>query len=237
MPKGAWRRSPTPLARRSPSPTTPQTTSRLSKTRPGAKSNSPTRAAGDLETVTDALAGVTKYAYDSQHRLTSITDPRGNVILKNIYNGEGRITEQEDGLKNLWKLEYKPGETIVTEPAGRQTQIRLRRPEPGRLGNRPARPHDDDQLRRSRQRPRSHPARRGEMDLRPRRSRQPHLGQRPRRRRTKLRIRRPEPADQLHRRPRQRLELRMVQSQRSGQRSPIPKAAKRPSPTTNRASR
>jgi len=75
-------------------------------------------AAGDLETVTDALGGVTKYAYDSQHRITSITDPRGNVILKNIYNGEGKITEQEDGLGHLWKLEYKPSETLVTEPEG-----------------------------------------------------------------------------------------------------------------------
>jgi RHS repeat-associated protein len=75
-------------------------------------------AAGDLETVTDALGGVTKYAYDAQHRITSITDPRSNVILKNVYNSEGKITEQEDGLKHLWKLEYKPSETIVTEPEG-----------------------------------------------------------------------------------------------------------------------
>jgi len=77
-------------------------------------------AAGDLETVTDALGGVTKYAYDSAHRLTSITDPRGNVILKNTYDGQGRITEQRDGLEDLWKLEYKAGETIVTEPRGGQ---------------------------------------------------------------------------------------------------------------------
>ena|GEM_PF-949734 len=75
-------------------------------------------AAGDLESVTDALGGVTKYAYDSQHRLTQITDPRGDVILKNVYNGEGKITEQEDGLGHLWKLEYRPLETIVTEPEG-----------------------------------------------------------------------------------------------------------------------
>jgi YD repeat-containing protein len=75
-------------------------------------------AAGDLETVTDALGGVTKCAYDAQHRMTSITDPRGNVILKNVFNGEGKITEQQDGLSHVWKLEYKPSETIVTEPEG-----------------------------------------------------------------------------------------------------------------------
>jgi RHS repeat-associated protein len=75
-------------------------------------------AAGDLESATDALGGVTKYAYDAQHRLTSITDPRGNVILKNTYDSQGRITEQRDGLEDLWKLEYKPAETVVTEPEG-----------------------------------------------------------------------------------------------------------------------
>jgi len=75
-------------------------------------------AAGDLETVTDALGGVTKYGYDAQHRMTSITDPRSNVILKNVYDGQGRIVEQKDGLENLWKLKYKEGETIVTEPEG-----------------------------------------------------------------------------------------------------------------------
>ncbi|MGE5335868.1 MAG: right-handed parallel beta-helix repeat-containing protein, partial [Nitrososphaerota archaeon] len=74
--------------------------------------------AGDLESVTDALGGITKYGYDSQHRLTTITDPRGNVILKNTYDGEGRITEQEEGLGHVWKLEYKTGETVVTEPEG-----------------------------------------------------------------------------------------------------------------------
>ncbi len=74
--------------------------------------------AGDLETVTDALGGVTEYEYDAQHRIKAITDPRENVILKNTYDGQGRIVEQRDGLNNLWKLEYKPSETIVTEPEG-----------------------------------------------------------------------------------------------------------------------
>lgn len=74
--------------------------------------------AGDLATATDALGGVTEYTYDADHRLKTIKDPRGNVILKNTYDGQGRIVEQLDGLENLWKLEYKEDETIVTEPEG-----------------------------------------------------------------------------------------------------------------------
>ncbi len=75
-------------------------------------------AAGDLATVTDALGGVTEYTYDAAHRLKTIKDPRGNVILQNTYDGQGRVIEQLDGLENLWTLEYKEGETIVTEPEG-----------------------------------------------------------------------------------------------------------------------
>ena len=78
-------------------------------------------AAGDLATVTDALGGVTEYTYDSEHRMKTIKDPRGNVILKNTFDPQGRITEQQDGLENLWKLEYKENETVVTEPKGGKT--------------------------------------------------------------------------------------------------------------------
>ncbi len=74
--------------------------------------------AGDLATVTDALGGVTEYTYDAAHRIKTIKDPRGNVVLKNTYDGQGRVVEQKDGLENLWNLEYKPSETIVTEPEG-----------------------------------------------------------------------------------------------------------------------
>ncbi len=74
--------------------------------------------AGDLATVTDALGGVTEYSYDSDHRLKSIKDPRGNTILQNTFDGQGRIVEQRDGLEHLWKLAYGSGETTVTEPEG-----------------------------------------------------------------------------------------------------------------------
>ena len=73
---------------------------------------------GELETATDALGGITKYGYDADQRLLTITDPRNHVILKNTYDGQGRIVEQLDGLENLWEIEYKPGETVVTQPEG-----------------------------------------------------------------------------------------------------------------------
>jgi RHS repeat-associated protein len=75
-------------------------------------------SAGDLKTVTDALGGLTEYTYDSAHRLKTIKDPRGNVILKNTYDGQGRVIEQRDALENLWTLEYKEDETVVTDPEG-----------------------------------------------------------------------------------------------------------------------
>jgi RHS repeat-associated protein len=75
-------------------------------------------SAGNLQTVTDALGGTTTYAYDSAHRLTSITDPRGVTFLRNTYDAQGRVTEQRDGLDNLWDLDYTSGQTTVTEPEG-----------------------------------------------------------------------------------------------------------------------
>ena len=74
--------------------------------------------AGDLASATDAMGEVTKYGYNSEDRLTTITDPRGDVILKNTYDEQGRIVEQEDGTGGVWTVEYKPSETIVTEPKG-----------------------------------------------------------------------------------------------------------------------
>ena len=120
---GRLPRSPTPPARRSPSPTTPRphhAGQRLDGPR------SQIRLLGGWTIWKRSpmpSAAITKYAYDPQHRITSITDPRGNVILKNTYNSQGRIVEQRDGLENLWKLEYRAGETIVTEPRAAKSNM------------------------------------------------------------------------------------------------------------------
>jgi RHS repeat-associated protein len=74
-------------------------------------------AAGELETVTDPLDDVTRYSYEG-HLLKTITDARGDVILRNVYDSQNRISEQEDGTGGVWHMAYSPGQTTVTEPGG-----------------------------------------------------------------------------------------------------------------------
>ncbi len=47
------------------------------------------------------------------------------MILTNVYNGEGKISEQEDGIGGVWKLAYSPGKTVVTEPEGGESTTRF----------------------------------------------------------------------------------------------------------------
>ncbi|MBI3966183.1 MAG: hypothetical protein HY329_11160, partial [Chloroflexi bacterium] len=47
--------------------------------------------------VTDRESQTTTYGYDgTSHRLTTITDPLGNVLVTNSYDTQGRVTEQRD---------------------------------------------------------------------------------------------------------------------------------------------
>src|SRR6185436_13861613 len=81
---------------------------------------------GNLTKVT--LPGATEpswtFKYDASHRLTEITDGRGNTT-KNEYDGSNRVTLQTDPLERKRKLEYKETggirETTVTEPNGSKT--------------------------------------------------------------------------------------------------------------------
>ena len=101
---------------------------------------------GDLATVTDALGGVTEYTYDTEHRLKTIKDARSNVILKNTYDGQGRIVEQRDGLEQPLETRIQRRRNDRHRTRGRQNHLRLRRPGSRRLGKRSARKYDDDQL-------------------------------------------------------------------------------------------
>jgi RHS repeat-associated protein len=85
-----------------------------------------TYESGDLATVT--LPGEEKarwkFKYDTSHRLTELTDGRGNTE-KNEYDSSNRVTLQTDPLERKHKLEYKEAggvkETTITEPNSSET--------------------------------------------------------------------------------------------------------------------
>lgn len=59
-----------------------------------------------LVAATDPAGGVTRYAYDSQNRMTSITDARGITYIKNTYDANGRICEQEQADAGKFRFAY-----------------------------------------------------------------------------------------------------------------------------------
>jgi RHS repeat-associated protein len=85
-----------------------------------------TYESGNLATVT--LPGQEtarwKFKYDGSHRLTELTDGRGNTT-KNEYDASSRVTLQTDPLERKRKFEYKETggvrETTITEPNGSKT--------------------------------------------------------------------------------------------------------------------
>jgi len=85
-----------------------------------------TYESGNLKSVTlpGDEAARWKFKYDGSHRLTELTDGRGNTTT-NEYDASSRITLQTDPLENKRKLEYGGSgeikETSITEPNGSTT--------------------------------------------------------------------------------------------------------------------
>jgi YD repeat-containing protein len=49
---------------------------------------------------------VTRYTYDTQHRMTSITDPRGIVFLQNTYDVNSRVCQQQQADGGWFRFLY-----------------------------------------------------------------------------------------------------------------------------------
>lgn len=86
-------------------------------------------ADGDLATVTNVLGGTISYQYTG-HRLTQVTDPCGNLPLRNSYDLTGRVTTQLDAAGNAIQYSYGslggsplPGTTTVTNQRGKTTTV------------------------------------------------------------------------------------------------------------------
>ena len=73
-------------------------------------------SAGDLISVTDQAGDVRRYVYDAQHRMTAWYDGNGNCGAANVYDGEGRVTEQTDAEGGKVTLSYGEGATYREPP-------------------------------------------------------------------------------------------------------------------------
>jgi RHS repeat-associated protein len=78
-------------------------------------------ADGNLVHYTDARDGTTSYTCDSEHRITSITDPEGMTFIANVYDDFGRIVSQTDGGGGSMTLRYGDVHSTVIDPMGYPT--------------------------------------------------------------------------------------------------------------------
>ncbi len=63
-------------------------------------------ARGDLISVQDQVAGVSRFGYDGDHRLLDIEDPRGVKAVRNEYDAEGRLIAVVDANGNRTELNH-----------------------------------------------------------------------------------------------------------------------------------
>jgi RHS repeat-associated protein len=75
---------------------------------------------GNLVGVTDAAGGVWSFGYDASHQLTSETDPRGHTVTTS-YNASNQVSSQTDPAGRTRTWTYSPGETVIHNPDGTQT--------------------------------------------------------------------------------------------------------------------
>jgi len=72
--------------------------------------------------VRDAALGLTKYAYDANDNLTSVTDPNNNPVERNVYDLRNRLTRRTDA-KNLDTVYQYDGVGNLTRMTDRKGQV------------------------------------------------------------------------------------------------------------------
>lgn len=76
-----------------------------------------------LTQVTDVASGLTKFSYDSNHYLLTMTDPNNGVTTNTYDPTTHRITKQQDPITTrATTFSYSGGITTITDPKGNVTQ-------------------------------------------------------------------------------------------------------------------
>jgi YD repeat-containing protein len=83
--------------------------------------------AGRLYTATDPLAGVRYYTYDTSHRMLTIKDARGSIVLTNHYDANGRVDLQTYPDSSTTQFAYTvggSGNVTQTDATDRRGNVR-----------------------------------------------------------------------------------------------------------------
>jgi RHS repeat-associated protein len=82
-------------------------------------------SSGRLATATDADGNTESYGYDpTSNGMSLVTDKRGNAKLQNVFDGNGRVTQQTLADGSVWKFSYALNsggnitQTTITDPRG-----------------------------------------------------------------------------------------------------------------------
>src|SRR2546425_1050148 len=83
-----------------------------------------------LVQVNDPGGGGTFYTYDANSNMLSILDARGITFLTNVYDSNGRVSQQTQADGGVWKFAYTVTsrvvtQTVVTDPRGNVTTSRI----------------------------------------------------------------------------------------------------------------
>jgi RHS repeat-associated protein len=77
---------------------------------------------GRLASATDAAGQTESYGYDSLNRMTTVTDKRGHLMATNVYDSNGRVSQQTLADGAVWQFSYQLDElgnvtqTTITDP-------------------------------------------------------------------------------------------------------------------------
>ncbi|MGL5406011.1 MAG: DNRLRE domain-containing protein [Propionibacteriaceae bacterium] len=78
-------------------------------------------SAGNLTSFIDGNGNTISYAYDAEHNMVSWTDQNGAMVVKNTFDGLGRVTSQADAKGQMANLVYEQGKTVTIDAIGNKT--------------------------------------------------------------------------------------------------------------------
>jgi RHS repeat-associated protein len=96
------------------------TSNQLTSVSDGTRSVSYGYTGGDLTSVTDPESKTSTYLYDTNHEITATIDANQQLVVSNVYDGFGHVTNQltEGDPNKAWQIFWSGAQTIEIDPAG-----------------------------------------------------------------------------------------------------------------------